>query len=165
MRGSFRRDAELRSDPDSPGAFSLVRRAGARRVSRALVGFSLVAVLVDLALQRPWLALAQLALVGGFLLLHLFAEARSWHFASDQVVWRTLQLRGLRVHEEKMKASEISRVAVAKSGKRARAWLEMKSGLSYALVEGKPAEVEKIAGAVQRAVLLAGLQSKGQTLH
>jgi hypothetical protein len=163
MRGW--QNVEMQSDPKTPGAFALVRRPAARSLSRLLIAVSLAAAGFDLWVHRPWLALAQLGLMAAFLLLHLIAEARSWRFASDEVVVRTFELGRLRVREEKLRANQISRVGLARQGTRARAWLELKSGQSYALVEGRVDEVEKIAFAVQRAVLLASIEAKGQTLH
>ncbi len=165
MRGSFRRDAELLHDPAHPGAFEPVRSHGARNFSRLLIALSLAAVGLDLWTRHLYVAIAQLLLSLGFLLVHVLAEARSWRFASDEVVLRHLALPALRLREEKLRAQEIARVGLARRGSRARAWLELKSGLRYALVEGRAEQVERIAGAVQSAVLLAQVEPKGQTLH
>jgi len=56
-------------------------------------------------------------------------------------------------------------VGLERRGVRARAWLEMKNGDNYALVEGRAAEVEQIADRVQHALLLARAEPQGQTLH
>jgi len=155
----------MKSDPDMPGAFALVRRPAARAMSRLFIAGSLLFALYDFWVHRPWLGLLKLGFCAVFLVLHFLDEARSWRFASDEVVLRTLEITRLRMREETLRASEVSRVGIARRGSRARVWIELKSGQSYALVEGKTDEVEKIAGAVQRAVLLASVEAKGQTVH
>jgi len=167
MRGSFRRDAEVRPDPEVPGAFALARRPRARTISRAMIALSFAAALLDLWLHRPGLALAQLGLFTAFLLVHLFGEAWMWRFAGDQILVRALELKRLRLRlrVERLHAREILRVGLERRGVRARAWLEMKNGDNYALVEGRAAEVEQIADRVQHALLLARAEPQGQTLH
>jgi hypothetical protein len=155
MRRAFRRDLELTTDPRFPGAFVLRRRAGARLASMAMILCGAAFTVIDLFLHRPLVAaftgLAAL-LLGA---LHLQAEVVAWRFDGAQLVRRDLSLLRLRVREERLAAAQVDEVGFAESKGLARAWLVTQAGELHPLIEGKPAEVQKVADGLRNALWLA----------
>jgi len=138
VHGVFRRDLELELS-----TMRLRRKRGARRLQVLLALASFAAAGFDLVAGREWIAAAQLALALAFLAVLARAELDSWRLDGDALVRRTLSLGGVR--EERLRATDISGVLVAVSSGRARAWIEMRAGEQYALVEGDEADVRRLA--------------------
>ena len=153
MRGNFRSDLELAPG----GAFRLRRKRGPRALSVLLALAGLLATAVDIFAVRPWLAAAQLLLSLGFVVLLLQAELDSWRFDGEEAVRRTFVLRALGFRELRVDARQIRRVGVAAADGRARAWIETRGGDEYALVEGDPGEVQRIAERLTASVHLASI--------
>lgn len=154
-RGTFRTDLGLRVDPRRTGAFELRRRWGPRLVSLLMISLGAAFAAADLWLHRPVVAAFTGCAALALLVLHVRAEVESWRFDGTQVVRRDLELRRLRVSEERLLAEEIEEVAFEERGQRGRAWLVTHAGGVYPLVEGKPAAVRRIADGFRNAVALA----------
>ena len=161
MRGSFRRDLELA--PDS--AFRLRRKRGPRLLSGLLAIAGLLATAVDIFAFRPWLAAAQLMLSLAFILLLLQAELDSWRFDGEEAVRRTFVWRALGFREYRLGARQIRRVGLAAADGHARAWIEMRAGEEYALVEGDEAEVRRIVERLAASVHLAAIDPASARQH
>lgn len=137
----YRRDLEL-----APGTeFRLRRRLSSRILSGGLALAAAAFGAYDLAAGRYWIGSGTLVLAIAFMAQLTQAEMDSWRFEERYVVRRLLTLRGLT--EERLHATEIRGVQVAftKSKGRARVFIETMDGEEVPLVEGKEAEVRKIA--------------------
>ena len=161
IKGTFRRDAELVSEPG--GGLRLRRKLVPRVTSVALVAACAAISALDAAYGRPWIAVVQGALGVGFVILLARAELDRFEFDGSNVVRRWLSLRG--VAEARISPKTISRVGVARAGKRARCWIETKSGDELALFEGDPAWVEATADQLAQAFKFAAAQPAGEQLH
>jgi hypothetical protein len=131
----------------------LRRKRGARRLQVLLALASFAAAGFDLVAEREWIAAAQLALALAFLAVLARAELDSWRLDGDALVRRTLSIGGVR--EERLRATDMRGVVVAVSGERARAWIEMRAGEQYALVEGDEADVRRLADRLSGSLQLA----------
>ena len=161
IKGTFRRDADLVSEPG--GGLRLQRRLVPRVISIALVAACAVITAVDALFGRPWLAVVQGALGLGFVGLLVRAELDRFSFDGASVVRRWLSLRG--VAEARISPRTISRIGVAQTGKRARCWIETKAGDELALFEGDPAWVEATADQLVQAFRFAAAKPAGEELH
>jgi hypothetical protein len=142
----YRRDLEL-----APGTeFRLRRRLSARVFSGLLALAAVIWGGYDLGVGRPWVGAGTLALAVAFMLQLTQAEIDSWRFEERAVVRRLLTLRGLT--EERLHATEIRGVHVAFEKGRARAFIETMDGEEVPLVEGKEAEVRRIADKLNAAL-------------
>jgi|SRR5450432_817712 hypothetical protein len=143
----YRRDLEL-----TPGAeFRLRRRLSARLLAGL---FALAAVAFgayDLATGHWWVGAGTLTLAFAFMLQLTQAEIDSWRFEERHVVRRLLTFRGL--IEERLHATEIRGVRVAFAKGRARAFIETMDGEEVPLVEGKEAEVRRVADKLNAALM------------
>jgi len=131
----------------------LRRKRGARRLQILLALASFAAAGFDLFNGKEWIAAAQLALAVAFLAVLGRDEVESWRLEADALVRRTLSLGGVR--EERLPASQIRGVLVESAGGRARAWVEMRAGEQYALVEGDEADVRRLADRLSGSLKLA----------
>jgi hypothetical protein len=145
----YRRDLEL-----APGTeFRLRRRLSSRLLSASLALAAVAFGAYDIAAGRLWIGVGTLILAIGFVAQLTQAEIDSWRFEERYVVRRMLTLRGL--SEERLHATEIRGVHVAFAKGRARAFIETMDGEEVPLVEGKEAEVRKVADKLN-AVLVRG---------
>jgi hypothetical protein len=160
VKGTFRSDAELVSGPE--GRVRLQRRIGPRLLSGALVVAAALLAVYDARVGRPWIAAVHALLGVGFLGLLLRAELDHFSFDGHSAVRRWLTLSGLR--QARLQVKVIARIAVERAGKRARAWIETKSGEQYALVEGEAGRIEAMAEKLAQAIRLAKSEP-GKLLH
>jgi hypothetical protein len=142
----YRRDLELAPGTD----FRLRRRLSARLSSGVLALAAAAFGAYDFTIGHPWVAAGTLFLAVAFVLQFTLAELDSWRFEKRMVVRRLLTLRGL--CEERLHATEIRAVQVAFSKGRARAFIETMDGDEVPLVEGKEAEVRRIADKLNAAL-------------
>ncbi len=160
VKGTFRRDADL---VGGPAGLRLRRRLGPRLLSAALVAAAALLTLYDARVGRPLLAAVHAVFGLGFLALLIRAELDRFSFDGHSAVRRWVTLSG--VSEARLYAKVITRIAVQRAGKKkARAWIETKSGEQYALVEGDAARVEAMAEKLAQAIRLAASESGG-VLH
>jgi hypothetical protein len=142
----YRRDLEL-----APGSeFRLRRRWSARILSGLLAVAAVAWGAYDLTAGHPLVGTGTLVLAIVFALQLLQAEIDSWRFEQRAVVRRLLTLRGLR--EDRLPADDIRGVHVAFANGRARAFIETSEGEEVPLVEGKEAEVRRIADRLSAAL-------------
>ena len=160
VKGTFRRDAELISEPQ--GRMRLQRRIGPRLLSAALVVAAVALAAYDLRVDRPLLASVHALLSVGFLGLLLRAELDRFSFDGHSAVRRWVTLSG--VSEARLTVKSIARIAVQRAGKRARAWIETKDGDQYALIEGESEQIEAMAERLAQAIRLAKSEP-GELLH
>ena len=161
MRATFRRDVELVAGPR--GSLCLRRRAGPRILSIALVLVATALTVFDARVGRYWLAALHGLLGLGFIALLVRAEFDRFVVEGELVVRRWVSLSGLT--EARLDARSISRVGVERLGKRARAWLETRSGEQYALIDGEAQRVEQAAERLVRAITFVAADPRGAELH
>jgi hypothetical protein len=165
MRGTFRTDLGLRTDPRRPGAFELRRRWGPRLVSLAMIGLGAIFAVADLWMHRPVVAGLTAVASLAILALHVRAEVQRWRFDGAQVVRRDLELLRLRVREERLPVAQIQEVGYQERGPQARVWLVTQGGGVHPLAEGKPAAVRRIAADLRNAVALAKAERPADAAH
>lgn len=161
MKATFRRDADLVSE--RTGLLRLRRRTMPRVLSIALVAAAVAIAVVDALLGRRWLAALHGLLALGFVWLLVRAEIDRFWFDGHDAVRRWLSFRG--VAEERLVPASITRVGVARSGSRARCWIETKAGDEVALLEGDAEVVEAAADTLARAIRFADSKPTNQLLN
>jgi hypothetical protein len=143
----YRRDLEL-----APGTeFRLRGRLSARLLTGAFALAAAAFGAYDLSVGRTWVGAGTLTLAIAFMVQLTQAEIDSWRFEERYVVRRLLTLRGF--SEERLHATEIRGVHVAFAKGRARAFIETMDGEEVPLVEGREAEVRRIADKLNAALM------------
>ncbi len=161
MKGTFRSDADLVEAPR--GGLRLKRRAFHRVLSVALVLLAGALAAVDFSAGRRLLGALTAILGVGFLVLLLRAEVDAFVFDGKKLLRRWLTIKG--VSEARLEARSVARVGVQHEGKRARAWIETKSGEQYALIEGEAEAVDRAVEQLVQAISFAAADPRGAELH
>ena len=151
MRGAFRRDLTLAPGP----GFRLRRRLAARIFSLLLAVAAVGWGALDLLLGYRWVGAGTIALAAAFVVQLLRAELDAWRFDGLSLRTRRMQLP----------ARQIEGVHLAFEKGRARAWVTMRAGEEYALVEGEEHEVRRIADRLAGALQLASMDPPQRTVH
>jgi hypothetical protein len=143
VRGTFRKDLTLAAGPE----FRLRRRPSARVFSVLLALAAIGWGAFDLWAGYRLVGAATAVLAVAFVVQLIQAERAGWHFEGAELRSRRLRLP----------VRDIEGVHVAFSGRKSRAWIEIRDGEEVALVEGDEHEVRLIADRLAGTLRLASI--------